>query len=101
MNECSSNHPGDESLRALSLGQLAEPELTQVAAHLGYCPACCRRIDELATDDRLLALELEPGALDGARGLIGAAGEVAPKPDLNALVAAVDDGHRDVMPRAA
>ena len=51
--------------------------------------------------DRLLALELEPGALDGARGLIGAAGELAPKPDLNALVTAVDDGHRDVMPRAA
>ena len=51
--------------------------------------------------DRLLALELEPGALDGARGLIGAAGELAPKPDLSALVTAVDDGHRDVMPRAA
>jgi predicted N-acetyltransferase YhbS len=51
--------------------------------------------------DRLLALALEPGALDGARGLIGAAGELAPKPDLKVLVAAVDGGHRDVMPRAA
>jgi len=51
--------------------------------------------------DRLLALELEPGALDGARGLISAAGELAPTPDLNALVAAIKDGHRDVMPRAA
>ncbi len=36
---------------------------------------------------RLLALELKPGALDGARGLIGAAGRVAPAPDLAALVA--------------
>ena len=37
---------------------------------------------------RLLALELKPGALDGARGLIGAAGRLAPAPDLAALVAA-------------
>jgi predicted N-acetyltransferase YhbS len=36
---------------------------------------------------RLLACELTPGALDGARGLIGATGEFAPKPDLAALVA--------------
>jgi predicted N-acetyltransferase YhbS len=36
---------------------------------------------------RLLALELKPGALDGARGLIGAAGRLAPAPDLAALVA--------------
>jgi predicted N-acetyltransferase YhbS len=37
--------------------------------------------------DRLLALELKAGALDGARGLIGAAGRLAPAPDLAALVA--------------
>jgi predicted N-acetyltransferase YhbS len=37
--------------------------------------------------DRLLALELKPGALAGARGLIGAAGRLAPVPDLAALVA--------------
>jgi predicted N-acetyltransferase YhbS len=36
---------------------------------------------------RLLALELKPGALDGARGMIGAAGQLAPRPDLFALVA--------------
>jgi predicted N-acetyltransferase YhbS len=36
---------------------------------------------------RLLALELNPGALDGARGLINATGRLAPKPDLAALVA--------------
>src|SRR5262249_20260031 len=49
------NHPSDEALLALSLGQLTETELSQVSAHLGDCPACCSRIDQLATDDRLLA----------------------------------------------
>ena len=39
--------------------------------------------------DRLLALELNAGALDRARGMIGATGRVAPKPDLGTLVAAV------------
>jgi len=51
--------------------------------------------------DRLLALELRSGALAGARGLIGAAGALAPKPDLNVLVAADRDSHRRVMRRAA
>lgn len=37
---------------------------------------------------RLLALELQPGALDGARGMIAATGRPEPKPDLAALVAA-------------
>ncbi|NWG26661.1 MAG: N-acetyltransferase [Pseudorhodoplanes sp.] len=37
---------------------------------------------------RLLGLELVPGALDEARGLIAATGAPAPKPDLAALVAA-------------
>lgn len=36
---------------------------------------------------RLLALELKPGALDGAHGLIAATGRAEPKPDLAALVA--------------
>src|SRR5262245_16285834 len=36
---------------------------------------------------RLLAREFVRGALDGARGLIGATGSFAPKPDLAALVA--------------
>ena len=55
MTEAPLNHPGDEALRALSLGQLTEAELAHVSAHLGDCPACCRRIDQLATDDPLLA----------------------------------------------
>lgn len=55
MTEVPSTHPNDEILRAFSLGQLAEAELVPISAHLGDCPACCRRIDQLATDDRLLA----------------------------------------------
>jgi serine/threonine protein kinase len=51
------NHPTDDALRALSQGQLTEAEMDDVSAHLGDCPACCRRIDQLATapDDPLLA----------------------------------------------
>jgi predicted N-acetyltransferase YhbS len=41
--------------------------------------------------DRLLGLALLPGALNGARGLISATGEVRPKPDLNELIAAGGD----------
>jgi eukaryotic-like serine/threonine-protein kinase len=54
MNNAAANHPGDESLLALSLGQLAEADLVAVSTHLGDCPECCLRIDELATDDSLL-----------------------------------------------
>jgi WD40 repeat protein len=55
MSEAPLNHPTDEELRALSLGKLTEAELARVSAHLGDCPACCRRIDQLAADDPLLA----------------------------------------------
>ncbi len=44
--------------------------------------------------DRLLALELHPGALAGACGLIGATGEPRPKPDLNTLIAVGGAGRR-------
>jgi hypothetical protein len=37
--------------------------------------------------DRLLGLELQAGALDGASGTIGATGRFAPKPGLGALAA--------------
>ena len=50
---------------------------------------------------RLLALELKSGALDGARGLIGATGKAMPRPDLDTLVAAIRGGNRKLMPRAA
>jgi predicted N-acetyltransferase YhbS len=36
---------------------------------------------------RFLALELQPGALAGARGLVGPTGRLARKPDLSTLVA--------------
>lgn len=36
---------------------------------------------------RLLACELAPGALDGARGLVGATGRAAPTPSLDVLIA--------------
>jgi WD40 repeat protein/tRNA A-37 threonylcarbamoyl transferase component Bud32 len=62
MTEPPLNHPSDEVLRALSLGQLAETELAHVSAHLGDCLACCRRIDQLTTDDRLLARVQEGAA---------------------------------------
>jgi predicted N-acetyltransferase YhbS len=39
--------------------------------------------------NRFLALELAPGALAGARGLVSATGRLAPKPALSALVARV------------
>jgi predicted N-acetyltransferase YhbS len=51
--------------------------------------------------DRLLALELRPGALAGARGMIGAAGAVAPKPDLNLLIAGDFGTRRGSTRRAA
>ena len=41
---------------------------------------------------RLLALELRPGALAGARGLIAATGVLESKPDLNLLIAGAGAG---------
>ena len=52
--------------------------------------------------DRLLALELAAGALDGANGMIGATGRFAPKPGLGALVAAASNrAVKSPTPRAA
>lgn len=52
--------------------------------------------------DRLLALELNAGALDGACGMIGATGRFAPKPDLGSLVAAASNrAVKSPTPRAA
>ena len=42
--------------------------------------------------NRFLALELEEGSLDGARGLVSATGAFEQKPDLGALVAAAAQG---------
>src|SRR5262249_31346367 len=72
MTETPLNHPSDEALRALSLGQLTEAELAHVSAHLGDCPACCRRIDQLATEDRLVA-RLQHGAASREKVLVSPA----------------------------
>lgn len=69
MNPDSPRHPGDDALRALSAGRLPEPQLGEVALHLGDCPECCRRIDQLGSDDPLLARLRE-----GAAGRDSAAG---------------------------
>jgi predicted N-acetyltransferase YhbS len=45
-----------------------------------WLPGACER-------HRLLGCELSPGALDGARGLIGATGPAMPKPSIDALIA--------------
>ncbi len=50
--------------------------------------------------ERLLALELRPDALSGARGMIGATGEPMPTPDLNSLIAATR-GRRSAPARRA
>jgi predicted N-acetyltransferase YhbS len=50
---------------------------------------------------RLLGCEIEPGALDGARGLISATEQPQAKPDLNALVASLVRNHNIPAPRAA
>src|SRR5262245_34307065 len=72
MAEAPSDHPSDDTLRGLSLGQLAEVELVHISAHLGDCPACCHRIDQLATDDRLLA-RLQQNAANRDEALVNAA----------------------------
>jgi predicted N-acetyltransferase YhbS len=50
---------------------------------------------------RLLACELKPGTLDGARGLISATGRLQPAPDLRVLVAGAGHHENASTPRAA
>jgi predicted N-acetyltransferase YhbS len=51
--------------------------------------------------ERLLALELRPRALAGARGLIAATGQSEPKPDLNRLIAGARGGSESAPARRA
>jgi predicted N-acetyltransferase YhbS len=51
--------------------------------------------------ERFLGLALEKDALDGARGLVSAAGALEPKPDLAALVAAASQGKPGAFSLAA
>ena len=50
---------------------------------------------------RLLGVELVPGALDGARGLVRASGQPAPRPDLAKLVAGLARNEPVLASRAA
>jgi predicted N-acetyltransferase YhbS len=50
---------------------------------------------------RLLGCELEAGALDGARGMIGATGALIPRPDLATLVAGITRNDHILAPLAA
>jgi predicted N-acetyltransferase YhbS len=51
--------------------------------------------------ERFVGLELEPGALAGARGLVSATGELLPKPDFATLVAAAANDLVRARERAA
>ena len=50
---------------------------------------------------RLLAREFEPGALQGAQGLVSATGALEPKPDLAALIAGLAGNDDNLASRAA
>jgi len=54
MSDSPLTHPTAEELRALSGGQLRDEELAHISNHLAECPGCCRRLDELGSDDPLL-----------------------------------------------
>ena len=69
MSEDPSKHPTTDELRALSLGRLTEAEFARVSAHLGDCAECCRRIDQTAATDPLLA-RLQQGAAEGEETLV-------------------------------
>ncbi len=50
-------HPAPERLTLLALGDLPEPEASQVRAHAGSCPECRRELAATATTLRLLRAE--------------------------------------------
>src|SRR5262245_53335882 len=57
MSEAPSTHPTAEELRALAVGRLADTEVDRVSTHLGVCPECCLRIDQMAADALLSRLQ--------------------------------------------
>src|SRR5262245_17913088 len=54
MTNVALSHPTVETLHALSLRYVTEAALAPVLVRLGDVPACCHRIDQRASDDRLL-----------------------------------------------
>ena len=85
MSEPSFNHPSDDVLRALFLGQLSELELARVSVHLGDCPACCGRIDQLGTDDQLVK-RIQKAAANRDKALV-------PSVQRRSAVRALDQSH--------
>jgi WD40 repeat protein len=65
MSETPLNHPTDQELRALSLGQLTPADLARLSVHLGDCPACCRRIEQVTDADPLLSRLQQSAARTG------------------------------------
>ena len=51
--------------------------------------------------ERFLGLELVPGAMTGARGLVQPTGEIAPRPDLASLIRALANDDLPAFARAA
>jgi WD40 repeat protein len=72
MSEASPSHPTTEQLHALSSGRLGEADLARVSAHLGECPVCCKRLEQSADDDPLLA-RLQKSAARSGESLVSAA----------------------------
>ncbi len=68
----------------------------------GFSRTCARALWLPGPYDpgRFLGLELRPGALEGACGLISATGAIEPKPDLSTLVAAASGSVLGIQPRA-
>jgi predicted N-acetyltransferase YhbS len=68
----------------------------------GFSRTCARALWLPGPYDpgRFLGLELLPGSLEGAGGLVSATGAIEPKPDLSALVAAASGGILRIQPRA-
>src|SRR5580658_8051092 len=69
MSEDPPTHPTAEELRALSVGRITVAELARLSAHLGDCPECCRRNDQLAAVDPLLT-RLKESAARRDQGLV-------------------------------
>ncbi len=91
MLQSQTNHPTDEELQALVALQACCPRRSlkaELSTHLTDCQTCCRRIDQMVTDDPLLArlqrraahrgeglvTPAQPALLGRARGTPGTAG---------------------------
>src|SRR5262245_2563840 len=53
VSDAQTEHPSDDVLRALVLGQLSDVDAPTVEAHLTECETCLERLDQLPTDSPL------------------------------------------------